>query len=292
LRHLKYFVAIAEEGSLTNAAKNRLHTSQPSLGRQIRDLELEVGVPLLLRDTRGIVLTAAGHALLEHSRVILSQVEAAKLAARRAAQSEKQSITIGFISGYELELFPRVIEIFRDELHRIELTIQSRMPPELTQALIAGELDVALLREDRTHDDLIFEHLFTESLIAILPADHPLASRSVLEASDLTDTLFVSMSKRTSPTLRQRIDNYLDRSGVTLLRGPEAENLTMAVALVISNQAICMLPRYAKRLLPPALVARSFKQPAPTIEMAIGYSKFRTNPLLKSFLSRIHGRTI
>src|ERR1700692_2865610 len=97
LRHLKYLIAIAEEGSLTNAARNRLHTSQPSLGRQIKNLELEIGVPLLLRDPRGIILTAAGQALLDHSRVILSQVETAKTAARRAAQSEKQSLTIGFI---------------------------------------------------------------------------------------------------------------------------------------------------------------------------------------------------
>src|SRR5260370_16080988 len=101
VRQLKYFVAIAEEGSVSGAA-NRLHTSQPSLGRQIKDLELEIGVPLLIRDTRGCVLTIARQDFLEQSRLILSQVEVAQEAARRAAQSQKQSLTVGFISGDEM----------------------------------------------------------------------------------------------------------------------------------------------------------------------------------------------
>ncbi|MGB6939736.1 MAG: LysR family transcriptional regulator [Xanthobacteraceae bacterium] len=84
LRHLRYFVAVAEEGSLTNAAERRLHTAQPSLSRQIRDLELEVGVPLLERQARGIALTAAGRTFLDHARLALLQVDAAGEAARRA----------------------------------------------------------------------------------------------------------------------------------------------------------------------------------------------------------------
>src|SRR5260370_454755 len=102
LRHLRYFVAVAEEGSLTNAAERRLHTAQPSLSRQIRDLELEVGVQLLERGARGIALTAAGRSFLDHARLALLQVEAAGEAARRAAQPEKSALTIGFLAGPEL----------------------------------------------------------------------------------------------------------------------------------------------------------------------------------------------
>ena len=98
LRHLRYFVAVAEEGSLTNAAKRRLHTAQPSLSRQIRDLELEVGVKLLERGARGIEFTAAGRTFLDHARLALLQVEAAGDAARRAAQPEKAMFVIGFLS--------------------------------------------------------------------------------------------------------------------------------------------------------------------------------------------------
>ena len=106
LRHLRYFVAVAEEGSLTLAADRRLHTAQPSLSRQIRDLESEVGVQLLIRSPRGIELTAAGRAFLDHARLALSQVEAAGEAARRAAYPAKPSFVIGFLTGVELEWLP------------------------------------------------------------------------------------------------------------------------------------------------------------------------------------------
>src|SRR5712691_4268356 len=102
LRHLRYFIAVAEEGSLTNAAERRLHTAQPSLSRQIRDLELEVGTPLMKRGARGIELTPAGRVFLDHARLALLQVEAAGDAARRAADPEKPSFVLGVLTGHEV----------------------------------------------------------------------------------------------------------------------------------------------------------------------------------------------
>src|SRR6266853_231801 len=106
LRHLRYFVAVAEEGSLTVAAERRLHTAQPSLSRQIRDLEFEVGVQLLTRSARGIALTAAGRVFLDHARLALLQVEAAGEAARRAEQPEKPVFVVGFLAGQEMDWLP------------------------------------------------------------------------------------------------------------------------------------------------------------------------------------------
>src|SRR3981189_2380485 len=107
LRHLRYFIAVAEEGSLTLAAEKRLHTAQPSLSRQIRDLEYEVGVPLMSRSVHGIELTAAGKAFLDPGRLALTQAEAAKEAARRAAQPLKATFAMGFQTGQEAEWLPR-----------------------------------------------------------------------------------------------------------------------------------------------------------------------------------------
>src|SRR5712691_11895521 len=101
LRHLRYFVAVAEAGSLTVAAERKLHTSQPSLSRQIRDLEDEVGARLLTRRARGIELTPAGRAFLDRARVVLSQVEAAAEAARQVAHPAKPSFAMGFLTGHE-----------------------------------------------------------------------------------------------------------------------------------------------------------------------------------------------
>src|ERR1700732_1001130 len=106
LRHLRYFIAVAETGSLTEAAERRLHTSQPSLSRQIRDLEYEAGVELLSRGARGVEWTASGRAFLDHARLALAQVDAAGEAARRAAQPAKRTFALGFLTREEIEWPP------------------------------------------------------------------------------------------------------------------------------------------------------------------------------------------
>src|SRR5215468_3023463 len=106
LRHLRYFIAVAEEGSLTLAAERRLHTAQPSLSRQMRDLEEEVGVKLFERNARGIELTQSGQVFLNHARLALMQVDAAGEAARRASQPQKASFVLGFLTGQEMIWLP------------------------------------------------------------------------------------------------------------------------------------------------------------------------------------------
>ena len=107
VRHLRYFVAVAEEGSFTQAAKKRLHTAQPSLSRHIRDLELDVGTDLIRRGPRGMELTNAGRVFLDHARVILQQVEAASEAARRAARPARTPFVVGFLTGYVAGVAPQ-----------------------------------------------------------------------------------------------------------------------------------------------------------------------------------------
>src|SRR4029077_11347150 len=111
LRHFRYFVAVAEAGSLTVAAEQRLHTSQPSLSRQIRDLESELGAQLLTRRARGIELTPAGRAFLDQARLVLSQVAAAGQAARQVAHPAKPCFTMGFLTGHELTWMPEALRI-------------------------------------------------------------------------------------------------------------------------------------------------------------------------------------
>src|ERR1700730_11447605 len=115
LRHLRYFVAVAEEGSLTLAAEKRLHTAQPSLSRQIRDLEYEVGVSLMSRSVHAIELPAAVRPFLDHARLALTQAEAAAEAARRAASPEKASFILGFLIGHEVVWLPEALRILREE---------------------------------------------------------------------------------------------------------------------------------------------------------------------------------
>src|SRR5882757_6691250 len=119
LRHLRYFIAVAETGSLTEAAERRLYTSQPSLSRQIRDLEAHVGVKLFSRSVRGVELTPAGTAFLDHARLVLMHVDAAIETARRAAQPERETFAIGFQTGHEMNWLPPAMQVLHDQLKNI-----------------------------------------------------------------------------------------------------------------------------------------------------------------------------
>ena len=285
LRHLRYFIAVAEEGSLTLAAERRLHTAQPSLSRQIRDLELEVGVKLLVRSSRGIELTEAGRVFLDQARLALLQVEAAGVAARRAAQPAKPSFVLGFLTGHEVEWLPEALRILRDELPAIEVTLSSQSSPELAGALLRGTVDVAFLRREDRAPGLAFKFLVKEPLVAVLPWDHRLAARNAIRPRDLVGETFIKPTKA-APALKVVIDDYAARSRIRLTPDHEAENLSMAISLVVSTGGMTLLPLYAQNFLPPSVVSRPLQGEAPTIDLVLGYGKANTSPLLKRFLSR------
>jgi len=286
LRHLRYFVAVAEEGSLTVAAERRLHTAQPSLSRQIRDLEYEVGAQLMIRSARGIELTAAGRVFLDHARLVLAQVEAAGEAARHAAQPAKPSFALGFLTGQEMDWLPEALHILRDELPNIEITISSQYSPDLAGALVRGKLDVAFLRPETPAADLVFKLVTTEPLVVVLPSDHRLASHEAIHPQDLVGETFIGVS-HTAPVTRGVIDAYVRRSGIDIRPDHEADHLAMAMSLIASTRGVALLPAYAQNLLPRSLISRPLQGDVPTIDLVVGYSTMNTSPILKLFLSRI-----
>ena len=286
LRHLRYFVAVAEEGSLTLAAERRLHTAQPSLSRQIRDLEYEVGAQLIIRSAHGIELTAAGRVFLDHARLALAQVDAAREAARRAAQPAKLSFALGFLTGKEIDWLPEAIRLLRDELPSIEITVSSQYSPDLADALVRGKLDVAFLRREARATDLMFKVVDTEPFVVVLPGDHRLASYEAINPHDMVGETFIAVSN-TAPVGRKVVDDYLRRSGIDIKPDHEADHLAMAMSLVASTRGVALLPAYARNLLPSSLISRPLEGEAPTIDLVVGYSKTNTSPILKLFLSRI-----
>ena len=286
LRHLRYFIAVAEEGSLTLAAETRLHTAQPSLSRQIRDLELEVGAQLLTRSAKGVEPTAAGRAFLDHARLALAQVDAAAEAARRAARPAKASLVIGFLTGQEMEWMPEAMRILRDELPNIEVTISSQPSPELARGLVRGKIDVAFLRPEPELPDLIYKVLTREPLVVVLPSDHRLAAQKEIALQDLAGETFVKVSN-TAPVLRQVIDDFLKTAGVTLTEDHGADNLSMAISLVASTRGVALLPLYAQNFLPWSVISRPLQGTPPTVDLVLGYHRASNSPLLKLFLSRV-----
>src|SRR5260221_6476203 len=209
LRHLRYFVAVAEEGSLTLAAEKRLHTAQPSLSRQIRDLEYEVGVALLTRSVHGVELTNAGRAFLDHARLALTQAEAAAEAARRAAQPARQIFAIGFLTGQEVEWLPRATNILRDELLNIEIRVSSDHSTMLADELLRGRLDIAFLLGGPL-PDLEFKPVAKKPLVAILPSDHRLAKQKGHGQTHCVGETYIGLSY-TATVLRAIKSDHFNR---------------------------------------------------------------------------------
>src|SRR5271155_4266910 len=286
LRHLRYFIAVAEAGSLTVAAQQTLHTSQPSLSRQVRDLEDEVGTPLLTRRARGIELTPAGRAFLEHARSVLSQVEAATQAARRVAHPTKPCFSIGFLTGHESAWMPEALRILRDELPNIDVMISSQYSPLLADGLSQGKIDAAFLRKERALPDLAFRLLVKEPLVVILPSDHRLAALKAISPKDLAGETFVIVS-HTAPVLRAVIDNYLKRSRINITPAHEADHVTMGISLIMSTRGVGLLPAYAQNFLPASVASRPLKGDVPTVDLVLGYRKSNQSPILKLLLSRV-----
>ncbi len=285
LRHLRYFIAAAEAGSLTEAAERRLYTSQPSLSRQIRDLESQVGVELLSRSVRGVELTAAGNAFLDHARMALMQVDAAVEAARRAAQPARKTFAIGFQTGHEMNWLAPAMRVLHDELKDIQVTVSSDYSPDLAEALVRGGLDLAFLRVEPGYD-LEYHVVDREPLIVLMPSDHRLTARAAVSPHDFVGETFIGGANKAA-VLGAVTEDYLRRSGLEIKLDHGVDNMAMAMSLVASTRGLALMPAYAENLLPSSVVSRPLEGEAPLIDVAVGYSKSNTSPILKLFLSRL-----
>src|ERR1700756_207061 len=289
LRHLRYFIAVAEVGSLTVAAEKKLHTAQPSLSRQIRDLEYEVGVQLTSRSVHGIELTAAGRPFPDHARLALTQAETAAEAARRAAQPTKPTFAMGFLTGQEVDWLPRATGVLRDELLNIEIRVSSDHSTTLADDLQRGKLDIAFLRREQ-QTDLEYKMVAKEPLVVMLPGDHPPAEHKAIDPHVLVGETFIGFSE-IPRVLVAVIDVYLKRTGIELKPHLEIDNFAMAVSLVASTRGVALLPVSAENFFTWSVISRPLKGEAPTIDLVIGYHKANTSPILKAFLSRIDDLT-
>jgi LysR family transcriptional regulator, hca operon transcriptional activator len=283
LRHLRYFIAVAEEGSVTVAAEKRLHTAQPSLSRQLRDLEAEVGAQLLVRGSRGVELTEAGRVFLDHARLAVSQAAEAVQAARRVARPAKAVFSVGFLTGQEVDWLPGVTRILRAELPTIEFKVTSLYSPDLAEALQRGEMDLGFLRIE-PKPDVRYQVIAREPLVVILPSDHRLAAAAAIDPHELEGETFIGFSD-VPHVLRGVVEDYLRRNGVDVTPSHHIDNFAMGVSLVASTRGVALLPAYVEPLLPWSVVSRPLKGEPPAIDLAVGYRPDNPSPVLKTFLA-------
>jgi LysR family hca operon transcriptional activator len=255
------------------------------LSRQIKDLEDQVGTPLLSRSSRGVVLTDAGKAFLDHARLALNQVDAAVEAARRAAQPAKQRFSMGFLTGQEMTWLPEAMRVLRAELPNIDVTVSSDYSPDLGEAVARGRLDVAFMRAE-PELDLTYRRVSQEPLIALMPSDHPLAARTSVCAKDLIGLPFIAMANK-ARVLRAVIDQYLEGAGVDIVPAQLVDNPAMVMSLVASTRGVALIPSYVEPLMPWSVVSRPLADNAPRIDLVVGFSESNHSSVLQLFLSHL-----
>jgi LysR family hca operon transcriptional activator len=286
-------VAVAEARSLRLAAEEKLNTTQPSLSRQIRDLEREVGTPLLVRGSRGVDLTAAGRIFLDHARMLLLQADTAMQSARLAASPQKTSFSLGIMIGHDSTWLPAALHLLREELPSLRVTISTQNSPQLAAALSQGRIDAAFLRKGDGTPDLEFRHLIDESFRVFLPRSHRLAAYPAIRVQQLVGETFLSVSGYAldvagrPPALRRVIDRYLKQCGVEIRPSHEVDNLGAVMSLIASTGGVALLPAYAETFLPDSVTTRPLDGLTPTIDVSIGYRKSNDSPTLKSLLSAV-----
>jgi LysR family transcriptional regulator, hca operon transcriptional activator len=284
LRHLRYFVAVAEEGSLNVAAEKRLHTAQPSLSRQMRHLESEVGFQLLIRSVRGIQLTEAGRKFLDHARLVLAQVDTMLQATRLAAQPARPTLSVGILVGHELDCLPATTAILQNTMPTIELRIFSNFSTMLAADLLRGTLDLAFLRRE-PEPDLEYRLVEKEELVLLMPRKHRLRSRKVIKATELAGEKFIGVSE-VPRVLRKAVMDYLKQEGVDLVPHLAMDSFSTAISLVESENAVAIMPASILSVLPPTVVSRRFKGKRPTVDLVAGFRKGNDSPILLNFLSK------
>jgi LysR family hca operon transcriptional activator len=293
LRHLRYFIAVAEAGSLKLAAEEKLHTTQPSLSRQIRDLEHEVGSPLFLRSSRGVELTAAGRVFSDHARVMLAQADTAVRSVREMANPAKPTFKLGFMIGHDSTWVPRTLHVLRDQLPHIHVVISTQNSPQLALGLAQSLIDVAFLRQEDGGPGLDYLLLIEEPLEVYLPKNHPLAAKTTIGLQEIAGETFLSISGTAMsasgrpPALRLAIDRYFKKSGITIKPSHEVDNLGGIMSLIVSTGGVAIMPAYARTFLPKAVTTRPLRGLAPKIDLSIGYRKANASAILKLFLSRV-----
>jgi DNA-binding transcriptional LysR family regulator len=242
LRHLRYFVAVAEELHFRRAAE-RLHISQPPLSEQINQLEDELGARLLERNRgREVHLTVAGAAFLEEARKILLQVEEAAEIVHRASRGEIGTLRVSLAPAMAYGVVPLILRQLRAKLPMISLQLSELITPLQEKALLDRRLDVGFCYGRLQSDNLVAECIHRERLILAVPDHHPLASQAEVELSQLKGEQFITIPRATSPGLYDSIFQICYKAGLSLKVAQETNQFQTAIGLVCAGMGVALVP--------------------------------------------------
>jgi LysR family hca operon transcriptional activator len=286
LRHLRYFVAVAEELSFTRAA-SRLRTAQPSLSQQIRQLEHEVGVPLFERTRHHVRLTAAGRLFLDEAREILSRVERATRRAARAASGELE-LAVGTFPAADVKILPRLRPLMAARLPHVHLVLHSKYAVDPLAGLRQGRLDVAFLRGPVVEADLVVSEIAREPIMVVLPADHRLAGTKRIRIDRIDTLRCIPTSRAVAPGLHDAVAGFCQQANVPIHLVHGADNVVSHLHMVAAGLGFALLPDYVGTILPSGVVMKPLDwDPVPAVSIVMARRRETPPPELQTFLDLV-----
>jgi DNA-binding transcriptional LysR family regulator len=284
LRHLRYFIAVAEELHFGRAAQ-RLHIAQPPLSQQIRRLEDDLGVGLLHRTNRRVELTDAGRAFLVEARLTLAQADRATQVASRAARGEVGRLIIGHMASAELNVFPRLLPVLRRRYPAIELEFQLLGASEQLRLLRDGAIHVGFVRlpaDDRT---LTVRPIVREPLVVVLPERHPLARRRSVTLRALRGERFVLFPRRHAPGYYDTLIAICRQAGAEPMIVHDTDRLHTTLSLVATGRGVSLMPKCVAGLGGIGVVYRPLRPRVADTVMGLAYNRTNPSQLLRAFVA-------
>lgn len=284
LRHLRYFVAVAEELHFGRAAQ-RLHMAQPPLSQQIRKLEEIVGHPLLLRSSRQVRLTAAGEELLKRAQQTLRKVAEDMHSTRRIARGEVGTLTVGFIASAMLTDLPRLLSTYRRRFPEVELRLREFYTSALLQALRNGTADIGFTRDAGTEEGLHTEILLPEPYIAVVPERHPLAAKASIRVEELRTEPFVLFSPSVGQNAWDKVMHLCDQGGFRPRIVQEAPHWLTIVRLVGAGLGVTIAPACIRKIADEEVRCVRLRQARAFSHLELAYRKETLTELEETFLA-------
>lgn len=283
LRHLRYFITVAEELNFSKAAL-RLYTAQPSLSQQIKDLEDDVGVRLLNRTKRKVELTEEGAVFLEQARLTLAQADKAVAMARQVSQAKQQLLRIGFVPVAEMKIFPYVLPNLRVQNPDLKIDLLSLNNVDQIRGIKKGELDISFTCDNFQSDEIESKFVLREPLIFILPKEHPLAKYERIPVQALDGIDFIIPSDEQSKMLHDAILNFAKDHGIEFNIVQKADNILFNINSIGIGLGCTILPGYIAPLTMNNTVIRPLDVELPSLDLFVSYRKNSNSTAVQKFM--------
>lgn len=285
LRHLRYFIAVAKHGSFNRAAQS-LYLTQPALSRQVKDLEEELGVQLLVRGKNTVTLTEAGKGFYEEAREVIARAELAVQRVRNEPRTEV--LRVGYAPSVTADILPRALQKFHEEQPRVRIELADLFPHQMTRMARDGELDIVITLETAgtPSPNFHWEEFRRIQLVLVMPAGHHLAKRKRISPQCLRDLPLVGLDPESFPEYVPHIKKILKPFAIRpRFAALERDGVSTMLATLEAYNAAAILAESVISVIPQSLVCRPFAPAFAPVIAKVGWSKSEAKPHARSFVS-------